>query len=213
MSDYREFLEASIKEDEKKIAALETVIESCNKIQALAKKNMKVRINVSEIEELEEKCPEFAAATETGFSEEVIKKYVVESFNHLLDPLELEKLQASMLVLFASVALKKPVDFSKFNGEAVYNYVVDKEEFATLRSPMFKKQCIFSDAVKLVVEKKTISFNTAVRRTIEKYENEALIAVADSDDEEMFAEFAAIVNPLIDVYLENELDILAAIGK
>lgn len=210
---YREYLEAAIKEDERKMAAIDTVIECINKAQALSKKSMKVRINVAELDELAEKNPEFAAATEEGFSEEVVKQYVIKSFDLLLTPINLEKLQASMLYLITSVKLGKQANISKLDGEAVYNFISEREEFANLMSPAFKKQCIFSEAVKLVVKKKTISFNTAVRQAIKKYENNAMLDDVDKEDLEMFEEIAAIVNPLIDVYLENELDILASILK
>ena len=96
---------------------------------------------------------------------------------------------------------------------SVYNYAKSKGIFDKYLTPEFKKKIIYGRAVQIVVEAKTISFNTAVKRAIREIKEEGFIPKMDADDQELLDDISGIINPLVDLYIDNEMQILAAIVK
>lgn len=188
-----------------------TINEVCDRIEAFSDKRMSVSISAKEIKALEESSPEFVAATETGFSEEEIKCFVVKAFDALFDALNIGKLENTLSNVLLSVAMNKKIDFSQFTGIGVYNYLRKSKNFSKYLQPAFKKKIVYGQAVKIVVEAKTISFNTAVKRAIRKLDEEGFVPNFDAEDQEFLDDISGIINPLVDLYIENEMDILGAI--
>lgn len=207
-----EILEEVRKEEEKKQKNIDTLMECAERFQNFCKQRITTWIDSGEIERLDRDCPEFAEATREGFTEEEIKFYVVTSFNFLLDPINLGKLDETLISVIAKIQRKKEFQFGEITGETVYQYVSKRKEFEELRQPLFKKKIIFQNAVEMVVEKKNISFNTAVKRAIEEFEKNKFKVRDRAKTEAMFAELAGVINPLIDLFVDNEIEILSALG-
>lgn len=188
-----------------------TLNEVSDRIEAFSNKRSSVSITTKDIRSLEEVCPEFVAATQTGFSEEEVKHFIVRAFDALFGALNIGKLENTLSNVLISVALEKKIDFSQFSGIGIYNYLRNKKSFSKYLEPEYKKKIIFGEAIKIAVEAKTISFNTAVKRAIRKINEEGFTPKFDEEDREFIDDISGIINPLIDLYIDNEMDILAAI--
>lgn len=203
-------LEEAEKEEVKKREKLTaTILETLDDIQRMMKRRCcRISFNVDEIAELESKNPEFAEATKEGFSEEEIRKIIVSSADCIIKNLDLKRFKNSYAITWLRILGKLKVDFSNLTGENVYDYLKENGVTDQLREPELKKSIIFAEAVETVVKAKTISFNNAVRKTIAKFNSGEKIA-----EMEMDSEFFRIINKLIDLYLENEEEIINVIRK
>lgn len=202
-------LEAQQEED----PVMKTITEVLERAEAFGGKRMHITIMTKEIKALEEANPEFAEVTKTGFSEEEAKRYIVSVFDALFEVLNIGKLENTLSNVLLSIKRGSKIEFSKFNGTSVYNYAKSKDIFDKYLTPEFKKKIIYGRAVQIVVEAKTISFNTAVKRAIREIKEEGFILKMDADDQEFLDDISGIINPLIDLYIDNEMQILAAIVK
>lgn len=190
-----------------------TINDVFARIKAFNSKRTAVIVMTKEIKALEDACPEFAEATKTGFSEEEIKQAIVAAFDALAGTLKIAKLEFTLSNVVLLVKLGKKIKFSQFNGTAVYNYLKDNDMLAQYLEPEFKKKMIYSKAIEIVLKTKTISFNTAVKRAIHEIEQEGFLTKMSADDEEFLDDISRIINPLIDLYIENEMEILSAISS
>lgn len=209
MSDVLKALMLQQEED----PVIKTLDEVFARAEAFRKKSMSITITASEIKALEEANPEFMLATQTGFSEEEIKQYTIDVFDSLFGAINIGKLENTLFNVMRSVLFKKRIDFSQFNGIGAYNYISSKAFYSKYLDPEYKKKVIYNRAVGIVVEAKTISFNTAVKRAIREIEEEGFVLKKDAEHQEFLDDISAIINPLIDLYIENEVDILSAIGS
>jgi len=209
-ADISRKLEEAQREEEKRNAALRaTIVEVLEEIQRMMKrKACRISFNVDEIAELESKNPEFAEATKEGFSEEEIRKMIVSSADCIIENLDLKRFKNSYAIMLLRISGKLKGDFPKLTGENVYEYLKENGVTDQLREPEVKKGIIFAEAVETVVKARTISFNNAIRKTIAKFNSGGKIADMETD-----SEFFRIINKLINLYLENEGEIVNAILK
>lgn len=206
----RKLEEAEKEEVKRREKLIATVLETLDDIQRMMKRRCcRISFYVDEIAELESKNPEFAEATKEGFSEEEIRKMIVSSADCVIKNLDLKRFKNSYAITWLRISGKLKVDFSNLTGENVYDYLKENGGVTDqLREPELKKSIIFAEAVKTVVKTKTISFNNAVRKTIAKFNSGEKIA-----DMEIDSEFFRIINKLIDLYLENEEEIINVIRQ
>ncbi len=202
-----------LKVEQEEDPVIKTLNEVFGRIEAFNDKRMYMSIMTKEIRDLEARNPEFVAETEKGFSEEEVKRYIVTAFDAIFGVLNIGKLENTLSNVLLSLKLRKKFDFSQFSGIGVYNYIRNKDSFAKFLEPDYKKKIIYGRAVNIVVETKTISFNTAVKRAIHEIKEEGYVPKLDADDQEFLEDISRIINPLIDLYIDNELEILAAIGS
>lgn len=209
VEDVGKMVEESRKAEEKKETALNTLLEVLEEIQKMSeKKRWRVSFDADEIAEFESKNPEFAEATKEGFSEEEVRKIVIDIADYLIENLNLKRLKDSYAIMLLRLSGKLKVSFSNLTGENVYDYLKENGYVDQLQTPEVKKGFIFSEAVETVVKAKTISFNNAVRKTIAKYNSGKEIVELEGN-----SKFFEIINKLIDLYVENEEEIVDAILK
>lgn len=193
---------------------MKTINDVLKRVDTFRGKSMNVKIMTKDLKELEETCPEFADATQTGFSEEEIKYFIVTMFDAFFGSLNIGRLENTLTNVMISVKCGKKIDFSQFSGIGAYNYIKSDERiFSQYLKPEFKKKIIYSRAVSIVTKEKTISFNTAVKRAVREICQNGFSLKMDAEDQEFLDDISGIINPLIDLYIENEVEIISAIAR
>lgn len=217
MEDMNKALEQAMdgimKELEKKNKVQQTIQECLERLKALNSKTMSFKVKRTDIDDLEANHPQFAEATKTGFSKEQMKQSFISFFDEAIAPLNVYRLEHSITNVVVSVSIGHKLDFSILTGEKMYEFVKDSDAFKDLCTPDFKKRFIVSKAINRMMSAKTISFNTAVRKVIEDGERNGYDLGVNEEVRQQLKEMAEIINPLIDLYLEHEIDILAAFIK
>lgn len=193
---------------------MKTINDVLKRVDSLLGKRMSLYITPKEFEALGNACPEFAEATKVGFSEEEVKRYIVVVFDQVFNALNIGKLEHTLSNGMIAAIRGKKIDFSQFSGIGAYNYMRNNGSiFSQYLEPEFKKKIIYCRAIEIVVKTKTISFNTAVKRAIHEIENNEYTPKMDADDQEFLDDISGIINPLIDLYIENEVEIISAIAR
>lgn len=211
-NSFAKLLESMRREEELKGELADQLTGLVDRYKEYKNSSVKATIPVERIARLEETMPEFAEETQEGFTQEQVKRMIVGLMDYLIDGMELKKLENSVLVLLFSIKVQK-VDFSKCNGESLYEYAVEKDALKEFCSPEFKKKTIVSAAAELTVEKGNISFNKAVHIIIDKCKRDAFIDEAVADSKKDMVRACGIVTPLIDWYLKNEVEIIKWVSK
>lgn len=187
------------------------LISTLEDVQKLLKKNMRVSIPQEKLRELENN-ELFAAATEEGFSVETLRQIYEPMLDYLLEKINWEKIKSSgavqMLLIFSG---EKDFDLETINGAYLFNLAASQDAFKELLSPETKKQHIFSRACELVVEKKNISFNTAIKRSIAEMRSANFISSKIEIAKKQADTLVSLLNPWIDFYFENESELVKSL--
>lgn len=202
-----EALEAMRKEEEVKAAFAENLKKVVDGFKQMKDSKLRAEFSVDRVKQLEETMPEFAEATQEGFTPEQTKRIITELADYFIEQMKLDRLEKSYIITLLKLKVKE-IDFSKCTGEALYEYAVENNLVEILNAPDFKKKCIVTAAVEMVVKKGNITFNTAIRRIINKSTTDEFVNEQIEETKPDVAEFCTVINPLIDWYLENETDIL-----
>lgn len=178
----------------------------------LRNSKVKVDITVEQIRQLEECNHEFAEATQEGFTEDQVREMVVNILDYFIKQLKLERLEKSFALMLFSIKVKK-VDLAAITGTAFYEYMLENDLVKQFTDPEFKKKYIAATATELTVEKKNISFNTAVRRVIAKCNSATFVEDEVEKTKPEIDAVCDIINPLVDWYMENEMEIIGMFLK
>lgn len=205
-------LESMRREEEMKKQLTEQLTGVFEGYKAYKNSSVKATIPTERIRQLEESMPEFAEETQDGFTQEEVKRIVIGLTDYIIEGLNLKSMENSMLMVLFSIKVQK-VDFSKCNGETLYEYVANNGALKELCSPEFKKKTIISAAAELAVEKGNISFNKAVHMILDKCRKGTFVDEAVADSKKDITQMCGIVTPLIDWYLKNEVEIIRWISN
>ncbi len=204
---FEEIMESMKKEAAMKVELTKALTDFFEGLKRIHQNKVNAKISMDRIRQLEEKNPEFAEATQEGFTEEQIKRLLVNELDYLINKLNPKRLEKSFAVMLFSIKVQK-IDFTKCTGTALYEYLAEHEALEGLLSPDFKKKYIVSSAAEMTVEKGNITFNTAMRRVIEKCNSGSFI---EDEIKSMKPELDAVcevINQLVDWYMANETDLL-----
>lgn len=185
------------------------LISTLEDVQKLLKKNIRVSIPQEKLRELEENNKLFAAATEEGFSVETLRQIYEPMLDYLLEKINWRKIKSSGAVQVLQIFYgEKDFDLDSINGAYLFNLAASQDAFKELLSPETKKRHIFSRACELVVEKKNISFNTAIKRSIAEMRSANFISSEIEIAKKQADTLLSLLNPWIDFYFENESELV-----
>ncbi len=188
------------------------LISTLEDVQKLLKKNIRVSIPQEKLRKLEENNKLFAAATEEGFSVETLRQIYEPVLDYLLVKINWGKIKSSGAVQVLQIfSGEKDFDLEPIDGAYLFNLVASQDAFKELLSPEAKKQHIFSRACELVVEKKNISFNTAIKRSIAEMQSANFISSEIEIAKKQADTLVSLLNPWIDFYFENESELVRAL--
>lgn len=210
--DFFEAMEAMRKEEALKQELVDNVINIVDGFKRIKNSKVKAEIPVDQIRQLEETMPEFAEETQSGFTAEQTKRIVIELADYFFEQMKLERLEKSLSFTLFKIKVKN-IDFSACTGAALYEYMLEKDMVKELCTPDFKKRCMVAAAMSLTVEKGNITFNTAMRRIINKCRTDKFVEEEIEESKQDLVEICETVNPIIEWYLENETEILQWIMK
>ena len=192
-----------------KISSNLQLILTMDELKKMLKEKVRFTVPRKEFDELESN-ELFAAATKEGFSKETLKAMFEPKIDFLLEKINWKKIQGSSVTLLAKILLDdEQIDLSSIDGAFLFAYADANNILDEFLTPEFKKQYIFSEACKLTVEKGNISFNTAIKRTINKMQSDSFIQSEIENAKEALSNFANLINPWIEFYFENENELLA----
>lgn len=209
---FEAIMESMRKEEALKEGMKNALTDFFDGLKRVHNSKVKAEISTERIRQLEETNPEFAEATQEGFTEEQTKRMLVDLADCFVKQLHLEQLEKSFAMMLFSIKVQK-VDFSKFTGAALYEYLLEHDALKELRSPDFKKKYIVSSAAELTVEKGNITFNTAIRKVIEKCNSGTFIEEEVKKAKPEIDAVCEVINQLIDWYMENETDLMGMLMK
>lgn len=187
------------------------LISTLGDVQRLLKKNISLSIPKEELEALESN-ELFSAATEEGFSVETLRQVYEPVLDYFLEKINWEKIKScsgiQLLQIFHS---EKDFDLEAINGAYLFNLALSQDSLKELLTSEAKKQDIFSRACKLVVEKKNISFNTAIKRAIAQTQSADFISSEIETTKKQIDVLVSLLNPWIDLYFENESELVSSL--
>ena len=187
------------------------LISTLEDVQRLLKKNIRVSFPKEELEALESN-ELFAAATKDGFSVETLRQIYEPTLDYFLEKINWEKIKScSAIQLLQIFDNEKDFDLEAVNGTYLFNFALSQDNFKEILSPEAKKQDIFSRACKLVVEKKNISFNTAIKRAIAQTQSPDFISSEIEIAKEQIDTLMSVLNPWLDFYFENERELVTSL--
>lgn len=170
----------------------------------------KIRISVSReaLEKLEEN-ELFVSATKEGFSKEEVKRIIVHALDYIIENIDIERIKNSKTMKLMQVfVIDNAIDISIIDGETIFEFLDSKGVLKKLYYPEFKKQCVFGLAANLAINEGNISFNTAIKRTIELMQSGSIKFWGLEEYEEEVDEILNIISNLIDFYLDNESEFI-----
>lgn len=187
------------------------LISTLEEVQRLLKKNVRLSIPKEELEALESN-ELFAAATEEGFSVETLRQVYEPALDYFLEKINWEKIKScSAIQLLEIFHSEKDFDLEAVNGAYLFDFALSQDSFKELLSPETKKQEIFSRACKLVVKKKNISFNTAIKRAIAQTQSKDFISSEIEITKKQADTLVSVLKPWVDFYFENENELVTSL--
>lgn len=187
------------------------LISTLEDVQKLLKKKIRVSIPREKLEELESN-ELFVAATEEGFSVETLRQIYEPMLDYLLEKINWRKIKSCSAVQVLQIfSGEKDFDLESIDGAYLFNLAASQDAFKELLSPEVKKQHIFSRACELVVKKKNISFNTAVKRAIAEMQSTNFISSEIEIAKKQADTLVSVINPWINFYFENESELVRSL--
>lgn len=180
------------------------VTSSLDEVKKIIRKNISISIPREELSKLEE-IEIFSEATKEGFPKEDIQKLIETIFDYFLENIDLEKIStSSTMTLLKLLYLNSNFDLRYITSHDIFEFLDSHGYLEDFYSPKFKKEFIFSQACNIVVEKRNISFNTAIKRAIKETESDKFLSSRIDSIKKRCLDILEILNPLIAFYLEYE---------
>lgn len=183
------------------------LISTLEDVQQLLKKDVRLSIPKEELEALESN-ELFSVATKEGFSVETLRQIYEPALDYFLEKINWGKIKSCSAIQLLEI---KDFDLEAVNGAYLFDLSLSQDGFKELLSPEAKKQTIFSRACKLVVKKKNISFNTAIKRAIAQTQSADFISSEIETAKKQVDVLVSLLTPWIDLYFENEKELVISL--